>query len=168
MALNSKTNKTKKQQKDQYDLEFIEQIKDVNPAAENLDIGEEELPPLEVNVPSLILDVRKVSIGYSVDTAIFADIVYNQSFIYKNGTAAISQLRRFARMFKSFNGNLASIVGKCALINIKQTSYGMLYMSGVCEITRTEANRMFEEVKKSFLEYEDLEDGYCIDENDSE
>lgn len=143
-----------------YDEDFYEQISEVNPATENIDIGFECTPPLDVNIPALILDIRKVSIGYCVDTAIFADEVYNHSFIYKDGTSAIGKLRRFACMFETFNGNLASIVGKCALIKLKQTDYGMLYMVGINELTSEEANRMFIEIKE-VCRQDSLEEADC-------
>ena len=151
-----------------YDAEFEAQLKSINKESKSINISMNEEPPFEVEVPALVKDVRKVDTGIVIHMIILADRPYDQDIFYKDGTTAISHLRRFASLFNSFHGDLAEIVGKCVVIVLKKTNYDFVYMEGIKEINALEANHMFKEIKKSCLDREEAEEEFEEEDEENE
>jgi len=113
--------------------------KDIKQQDEAISIGLEYQIPEGEEFVCIITGFSSTDTGILMNITIFAEEKCNKTFYYKTNSSAIAQLRKFASMFDSFDGELGSIVGRCAIVVVLSTDYGFQYVRGVRAITDEEA-----------------------------
>ena len=104
---------------------------------EELRIGDSGFVPYDESLPAIIIGVEGVDKGIWLKTIIYTNVPNERRFFFKYETRAMDYLARFANLFSGFEGNLNSLVGRCALVRVSVTSYGLEYLEIVREITKT-------------------------------